>query len=109
MAEKETKNEPKDIIEVVPEEIEKITLEGKKRIYEKKESRDYTKEALDSWIPKTKLGEAVKKGKEKEIDKILEKGKKILEWQIVDTLLNLKSDMLLIGQAKGKLDRKSVV
>ena len=43
----------------------------------------------------------VKEKKIKDIDEILGKHK-ILESEIIDSLLNLKSDLLLIGQAKGK-------
>ena len=46
--------------------------------------------------------EKVKDKKEKDLDKVLETGKKILEPEIVDLLVNLESDLLLIGQAKGK-------
>ncbi len=63
---------------------------------------DDKKDTLSSWVPRTKLGKLVKEGKEKDIDEILENGKKILEPEIVDTLLPLQSDLLLIGQAKGK-------
>lgn len=68
-----------------------------------KEERD-TKEkeaSLGSWIPKTKIGKLVRSGKIKNIDEILEKHK-ILEAEIVDSLLNLKTDLIAIGQAKGK-------
>ena len=91
MAEKETENEPKDMIEPI---IEKIV--------EEKAEKKIEKEMLSSWTPKTELGKAVKDGKEKDIDKILEKSKKILESEIVDYLLDLESELLLIGQAKGK-------
>jgi len=60
------------------------------------------KEKIASWIPKTKLGKEVKTKKIKNIDEILDKNKKILEYEIVDSLLNLKSDLILIGQSKGK-------
>ena len=36
------------------------------------------------------------------IDEILDNNKKILEEQIVDTLLDLKTELISIGQAKGK-------
>ena len=54
------------------------------------------------WEPKTKLGVEVKNGKITNIDEIFDSNKKILEEQIVDSLLNLKIDLILIGQAKGK-------
>lgn len=104
MAEKETKNNPKDLIEAIPEEMEKIVLEAPEieRILIDKEKKDHTKDSLSSWLPKTNLGKLVKSGEEKDIDKILDTGKKILEPEIVDHLINIESDLLLIGQAKGK-------
>ena len=60
-------------------------------------------EQLETWKPKTELGKKVKQGLIKDIDEILESGKKILEKEIVDALLpGLESDLLLIGQARGK-------
>lgn len=58
--------------------------------------------ALDAWKPKTEIGREVKEGKEKDIDHILANRRKILEPEIVDSLLHLESDLLSIGQAKGK-------
>ncbi len=55
-----------------------------------------------SWEPKTKLGQEVKSGKIKNIDEILDSGRKILESEIVDKLLNLQSDLISVGQSKGK-------
>jgi small subunit ribosomal protein S5 len=55
------------------------------------------------WNPKTELGNKVKSQEIKNIDEILDKGLKILEPEIVDILLpNLKTELLLIGQSKGK-------
>lgn len=115
MAEKETKNKPKDMIEAVPEELEKIVEEEKTltkaeeiklkelEVFDKKQrKKEDKKESLASWNPKTKLGTDVKSGKEKDIDKILTYGKKILEPEITDSLLDLELDYLFIGQAKGK-------
>ncbi|OGJ12707.1 30S ribosomal protein S5 [Candidatus Pacearchaeota archaeon RBG_16_35_8] len=59
-------------------------------------------EIISGWEPKTQLGRDVKNGKVKSIDEILSKNKKILEPEIVDSLLNLKSDLIAIGQSKGK-------
>ena len=59
-------------------------------------------ESVSGWEPKTKLGRDVKNNKITNIDEILDAKKKILEEQIVDKLLNLKTDLILIGQAKGK-------
>lgn len=55
-----------------------------------------------SWSPKTKLGREVKEGKVKNIDEILDKNQKILEDKIVDSLLNIKSELIAMGQSKGK-------
>ena len=57
---------------------------------------------MNAWNPKTKLGQDVRNKKIKDIDEILEAKKKILEAEIVDSLLNIKSDLISIGQAKGK-------
>ncbi len=57
-------------------------------------------QTLDDWRPKTGLGKLVKEGKIKDIDEALKY--KVLEPEIIDTLLNLKSEILNIGQAKGK-------
>ena len=103
MAKKETKNAPKDLIEAVPEEIAQLELE---EVLEKEapveKILEESKKFGVSWNPKTKLGKLVREGKEKDIDKILLHGKKILEPEIVDSLLDLTSDLLSIGQAKGK-------
>ena len=55
------------------------------------------------WEPKTEIGRKVKQGLIKNIDEIIENGYVIKEPEIVDVLLpNLKKELLLIGQAKGK-------
>jgi small subunit ribosomal protein S5 len=71
------------------------------RVNEKKEKMKGDVEKV-SWEPKTKLGKEVKEGKIKNIDEILDSGRKILEAEIVDSLINVKSDLISIGQAKGK-------
>jgi len=55
---------------------------------------------LEEWKPKTRLGLLVKTGKIKDIDKVLEY--KVLEPQIIDFLMKTKTEILNIGQAKGK-------
>lgn len=120
MAEKETKNNPKDLIEPVPEELAKLEQalakapeaeapaspvprrDGMRRGRERRDPEAERQKVLDAWIPKTALGKAVKAGQEKDFDKILASGRKILEPEIADTLIRLESDLLLIGQAKGK-------
>jgi len=111
MAEKLLVNKPKDLVEATPEEMTKIE---KAIIPEEKENlpfkftsreemeKERAKQALASWVPKTDLGRLVKSGKVKDIDKVLAEHKKIVEPEIVDTLLSLDQDLLLIGQSKGK-------
>ncbi len=87
------------------EKIEKIKEEEQKKVPErrgKKTEEEIREEALAGWEPKTKLGKEVREGKIKEIDEILDSGRKILESQIVDTLIHVKSDLISIGQSKGK-------
>lgn len=102
MAEKETKNEPKDIIEAIPEELEKIEIPELTEEIKRLDRMEKSQDSVAAWAPKTKLGKLVKEGKEKDLDKILLEGKKILEAEIVDKLLPLESDLIAIGQAKGK-------
>ena len=55
------------------------------------------------WKPKTELGKQVKTGLISDIDQILVTGKKILETPIIDVLIpELETDLLLVGQSKGK-------
>ena len=115
MAEKLSINKPKELIEATPEEIEKIenripAAEKEElpiQILSRRESRaameeERQKEALAAWVPKTELGRLVKSGKIKNIDEIILRHKKIVESEIVDSLLKLESDLLSIGQSKGK-------
>jgi small subunit ribosomal protein S5 len=59
------------------------------------------KRKLEVWKPKTKVGLLVKENKIKNIEEILE-NHKILEPEIVDSLVKLESEFLNIGQSKGK-------
>lgn len=92
--------EEKEQVEAI-EKIEDIKEEEEPEKIKKKISRiSFNKEA---WKPKTEIGRKVKKGEIKHIDEILDKGIKILEAEIVDSLMpNIETDLLLIGQAKGK-------
>ena len=55
------------------------------------------------WKPRTSLGIKVKNGEVNNIDYILDKRIKILEPEIVDSLLpNLMTELLMVGQSKGK-------
>ncbi len=75
------------------------TFEEISRIREERIKQQHEK-YLEDWKPKTRLGELVCEGKIKNIDEALKQ--KILEPEIVDSLLNLKSEILNIGQSKGK-------
>lgn len=58
---------------------------------------------LEKWIPKTEIGRKVKSGEITDIAVILDSGTKILEPEIVDKLIpTLESDLLEVGQSKGK-------
>ncbi len=82
----------KDVIDNIPEDEE--TAEK----IEVKEDVD-----VSSWKPRTSLGRMVKSKVVTDIDDILDKGLKIQEPEIVDALIpDLETDLLLIGQAKGK-------
>ncbi len=87
-----------------PETTEEANMITEKEIKEvEKEKNPLQKVNLDAWVPKTELGKKVKSGEISNIDEILGQGKKILESQIVDTLFpTLESDLLMIGQSKGK-------
>jgi len=88
--------------EAVEKELaEKAEAEAEKEA-RKKELVERGKESLLGWEPRTKLGREVKDGKITDINEILGNNRKILEEQIVDSLLDLKTDLILIGQAKGK-------
>ncbi len=59
-------------------------------------------DTVSSWNPKTQLGKDVKSGRIKSIDEVLTNHKKILESEIVDSLISVEKDLLLVGQSKGK-------
>jgi small subunit ribosomal protein S5 len=74
--------------------VEKIVVK------EIKEKPAFDKE---SWHPKSIVGKKVKSGEIKDINEILDNGLKIVEPEIVDVLIpNITTDLLLIGQSKGK-------
>lgn len=78
--------EVKELEEEIVDEIKK------KEMFEK-----------EAWKPRTSLGLKIKNGEITNIDQILDKRTKILEPEIVDAMLpNLATDLLMIGQSKGK-------
>ena len=114
VAEKKAKKDKKIAIKLTEEEIEKekkkrlADAEKEKEIIEKADAEKEKKsekelsieraaaEVISAWEPKTKLGQEVKDGKIKSIDEIFDNNRKILEEQVVDSLLNLKTDLILI-------------
>jgi len=72
------------------------------RFRKRKTPEELLVEHLAFWKPKTKLGKLVKAGKIKDIDEILDKKMKILEPEIVDSLIKVESELLFAGQSKGK-------
>ena len=58
---------------------------------------------LEAWVPKTELGRRVQSGAITDIDALLVSGQRLLEPEIVDTLVpNLTVDLIHVGQSKGK-------
>lgn len=84
-------------------EVEKDSLNPKEIPEIEKENKPAVVANVEGWTPKTWLGEQVAKGIVTDIDQVFELGKPILEAEIVDALLpNLQSELLMIGQSKGK-------
>jgi len=75
---------------------------SKEEIDKMREERLVVQQAkeLSDWRPRTKLGKLVKTGKMKDVEEALKY--RILEPEIVDSLIKINSDILNIGQAKGK-------
>ncbi len=92
--------DPKEKSEEVPEVEETVKIPEERK--GKERSRYDRSVDVSGWIPKTKLGRQVKNGEIKNIDEILDGKKKILEPEIVDSLIEVQSDLLAIGQSKGK-------
>ena len=89
----EPKEEPKELL------VEAVIVKSE----EPAEEIVKTSVDVDQWQPRTGLGKKVKSKDIKDIDPLLDQGAKILEPEIIDMLLpQLKTDLLLIGQAKGK-------
>ncbi len=94
--------------EVVAPVVEEVKLDVEKDVLTEipeEEAVEVKKGGVDvtAWQPKTSIGQKVKAGEITNIDQILDKGQKILEEMIVDVLLpGMQSDLLMIGQAKGK-------
>lgn len=99
---KKAENSEKVSKELIEKEIQPKYAQTKEKKKQRRTRETTREEILQWWSPKTKLGQEVKNGKIKSIDEILEKRRKILEPEIVDALINVKSDLISIGQFKGK-------
>ena len=60
------------------------------------------KSRLDAWNPRTEIGRKVNSKEIKNIDILLNSGKNIIEPEVTESLLDLSSELLLVGQSKGK-------
>ncbi len=97
----------KEVVEV--SEKQQAIPESKTSKAAKRQERNITRqqqatlEQLEAWKPKSLLGKKVRAGEITDIGEIISNGLKVLEAEIVDTLLpNLENELVLIGQAKGK-------
>jgi len=78
-----------------------MKMEEKKQAEQKPEQAEETVE--NQWSPKTALGKKVAAGEITDISTVLDSGQIIMEKEIVEALLpDLETDLLNIGQAKGK-------
>jgi len=104
LSNKDNKTEPTVQEEKIEEEVLQPIEKSEEDLIKKAATRleEQRFKRLDSWQPKTNIGREVKEGKITDIDEIFKQDRKIMEAEIVDKLLNLDSDLLAIGQAKGK-------
>ncbi len=86
-------------VEEKPKEVKQI---DERRLTREERREKEFKESLTKWKPKTELGVKVRNGEIKHIGEVLDSGQKILESEIVDLLIPIKSDLISIGQSKGK-------
>jgi len=100
MLEKEIKKE-EILDEKLKEEIIK-EIKVEKNPVRGRRGEKTREEIVAAWDPKTLLGKEVREGKVKHIDEIINNKRRILESEIVDKLLNVKADLISIGQSKGK-------
>lgn len=111
---KESFEEMSKIVDKIEEDHDKEVSKEADQIFrvEEKKAKSYSREErfeqearekLDRWVPKTALGKEVRVGKIKSLKEIFDSGRKIMEAEIVDLLVpNLRTEILNIGQAKGK-------
>ena len=99
---KQEKKSEKEKDEKVESEIEEIKKEELEKIDKKERIARKNEDNLEHWIPKTELGKKVKAGEMTDLKEILDKKLKIFEPEIVDFLIKPESELIFIGQAKGK-------
>ncbi len=80
------------------ERLEKSDKEERELTRKEKEREEITA----AWNPRTKLGREVRDSVIKNLDEIIDNNRKILESEIVDYIAEIKTDLILVGQAKGK-------
>jgi len=97
----EGKGKEKEALEEKIEEGEIEKIEGAEARESEREEKERT-EKLAKWQPRTIIGREVKEGKIKNIDELLATKRKLMEEEAIDWLVKLESDMIAIGQAKGK-------
>jgi small subunit ribosomal protein S5 len=110
MAKEETEEKKEEATEEVTEQqTPDVEGEESKHIVAPVAEEEIVKEKpafsfdVAAWKPKTEAGKKVKTGEITDVDQILNSDKRLLEVEIVDMLLpTLDSDLLLIGQSKGK-------
>jgi len=105
MAEEEIKKVEEEVEKDTDKQEEIVDIKEEKPGEKKQESEkpsEQEERGVAGWEPKTKLGKEVKDGKIKNIDEILDNNRKILEGEIVDFIMNVESDLISIGQSKGK-------
>ncbi|MFH1409850.1 MAG: 30S ribosomal protein S5 [Nanoarchaeota archaeon] len=101
---------PKEKIEAAkdtptPKKEKIIPVKEEETLIAPEEIKEAPKIEIDvaAWKPKTSLGKRVKNNEIVDIEHLLDSGATILEPEIIDILLpGMESDLLLIGQSKGK-------
>lgn len=94
---------PKSKKKKVEEEVAEPAKEGGQERKIQNQRKPSSQVNIEAWKPKTTLGRKVKAGEITDLNQILGTEQRIMEAEIVDLLLpNHESDLLLIGQSKGK-------
>ena len=90
-----------EVLEVEKPEV--IAVEAEHIVPLEEEQIVVKKQDEKLWEPRTLIGKKVKSGEIKTLEEVFNLGYKLMETQIVDVLVpNLQSDLILVGQSKGK-------